>query len=249
MEVRCTQCGAELEVAADARLLRCGFCDTALVVDGSATLFHEVLVPTVAVEDVSGHLRRFFASSAVAADVEKQATIDPPQLEFFPFWAFTVVGGGSERVVLQPAAPSALQGLQGLSLPAGAARPMSADVTGGHPVVEPEVPPDTARTWLLDRDPGIEIHRTVLTHVPLYRVTYGWRGRRWRAAVDGVTGRVFPADFPTRAETPFRAVAVTALAVFGLEGLLIANPLLKLAVYVVTAVPLLGLAWWTSRSA
>lgn len=249
MEVRCTQCGAELEVAADARLLRCGFCDTALVVDGAATLFHEVLVPTVAADDVPGHLRRFFASSAVAADVEKQAAVDAPLLEFFPFWAFTVAGGGGERVLLEPAAPSALQGLQGLSLPAGAARAMSEDATGGHPVVEPEVPPETARQWMSDRQPGVEIRRTVLTHVPLYRVTYGWRGRRWRAAVDGVTGRVFPADFPTRVETPFRAVAVTAVVVFGLEGLLITNPLLKLAVYLVTAIPLLGLAWWTSRSA
>jgi hypothetical protein len=249
VEVRCTQCGAELEVAADARLLRCGFCDTALVVDGDATLFHEVLVPTVAVEDVPGHLRRFFASSAVAADVEKQAVVDAPQLEFFPFWAFTVTGGGGERVILEPAAPSALQGLQGLSLPAGAARAMSDDVTHGHLVVEPEVPPATARSWLLDREPGVEARRTVLTHVPLYRVTYGWRGRRWRAAVDGVSGRVFPAEFPARAETPFRAVAVTALVVFGLEGLLISNPLLKIAVYLVSALPLLGVAWWTSRSA
>jgi hypothetical protein len=249
VQVRCTQCGASLEVAADARLLRCGYCDTALVVDGTATLFHEVMVPIVNPADVAGHLHRFFASPAVAAGLEKEATVEPPSLEFFPFWAFTVRDDGGERVILEPAAPSALQGLQGLALPAGTARSISADVTGDHPVVDPEVPPSTARTWMLDREPGIDIRRTVLTHVPLYRVAYGWRNRRWRAAVDGVSGRVFPADFPTRAETPFRAVAVAALLVFGLEGLLISNLLLKAAVYMVSAVPLLGLAWWTSRSA
>ena len=187
MEVRCTQCGAGLEVAADARLLRCGFCDTALVVDGAATLFHEVMVPTVRSNDVSGHLHRFFASPAVAADVENHATVEDPELQFFPFWAFTVSDGGGERVILEPAAPSALQGLQGLILPAGATRSMSREVTGTHPVIDPEVPPGTARTWMLEREPGIEIRRTVLTHVPLYRVAYGWRGRRWQAAVDGVS--------------------------------------------------------------
>ena len=53
MAVACTQCGASFEPRAGERLLQCTYCDTALVVDGSATLYHEMMVPTVASEKVS----------------------------------------------------------------------------------------------------------------------------------------------------------------------------------------------------
>ncbi|MDH3814150.1 MAG: hypothetical protein OEV48_06660, partial [Acidobacteriota bacterium] len=66
-------------------------------------------------------------------------------------------------------------------------------------------------------------------------------------AVDGVSGKVFPADFPAKAEAPFVGVAALAVIVFGLEGLFIQNPIFKLAAYLLSAVPILGVAWLTSR--
>jgi hypothetical protein len=42
-------------------------------------------------------------------------------------------------------------------------------------------------------------------------------------------------------------VAVLALVIFGLEGLFIQNLVLKLAAYLVSAVPILGIAWMTSK--
>jgi hypothetical protein len=65
--------------------------------------------------------------------------------------------------------------------------------------------------------------------------------------VDAVSGKVFPADYPAKAEAPFVGVAVLALAVFGIEGLVIQNLLLKILVYAVSAVPILGVAWLTSK--
>lgn len=248
--LRCTQCGARLEVASDQTLLVCDFCDAALAAGDGATVFHEILAPTVAAGTVPSHLRRFLASSQVVAGADRAARIGPARLEYFPFWAFTVGDpGGEERTVLEPAAPSALQGLQGLTLPVGQARAMSAEAAGDTPVVTPDVPLETAREWLTARHPGASVRRTVLTHVPLFQLEYELTGRSYRAAVDGSSGAVLPAEFPTRVETPFRAVAGLALAVFVIEGLVIVNPILKLAVYLVSAVPLLGVAWWTSRSA
>jgi hypothetical protein len=72
-------------------------------------------------------------------------------------------------------------------------------------------------------------------------------GRSYQAAVDGVSGKVFPADFPAKAETPFVGVAALAIIIFGLEGLLIQNLIFKLAAYAVSAVPILAIAWLTSR--
>ena len=47
MQVSCTQCGAAVTVQGTDRLLVCPFCDTALVVDGSATLFQGVTAEEV----------------------------------------------------------------------------------------------------------------------------------------------------------------------------------------------------------
>ena len=227
----------------------CPFCDTALVVDGSATLFHEVMIPTV---DAARRPRPTCGASSAGATPWPTSTARRPStrrvLEYFPFWAFTVAGPEGDRVVLQPAAPSSLQGLQGLGLPAGTTRPMSAEATGGAAVVEPEVPVETAREWLATRfGSEVAIRRTVLYHLPLYRTSYSWRGKSYRAAVDGVSGRVFPADFPAKAEAPYVMVAALALVVFGVEGILISNPALKLIAYVVSALPIVGVAWLTMK--
>ena len=247
MSVACTQCGASIEPRAGERLLECPFCDTALVVDGSATLIHEVMAPTVAFEQVPSHLRRFLGGTSTVADLDKKARLGDPLLEYFPFWAFTISGKNGERVVLQPAAPSSLQGLQGIELPAGSTRPMKPEVTGETPVVEPEVPLETAREWLTARHGDVSIRQTVLYHLPMYRTPYSWQGRTYKAAVDGVSGKVFPADFPAKAEAPFVGVAALAIIVFGLEGLFIQNLIFKLAAFAVSAVPILAIAWLTSR--
>jgi hypothetical protein len=245
--VACTQCGASIEPRAGERLLECPYCDTSLVVDGAATLIHEVMVPTVTMEQVPAHLRRFLGGTSTVADLDQKAQLEDAHLQYFPFWAFTVGGKGGERVVLEPAAPSSLQGLQGLELPAGSTRPMRRDVIGDVPIVEPEVPLETARDWLISRHGEVEVRQTVLYHLPMYRTPYSWAGRTYQAAVDGVSGKVFPADFPAKAEKPFIGVAALALIVFGLEGLIIQNLIVKLAVYLVSAVPILGIAWLTSR--
>jgi hypothetical protein len=248
VHVACTQCGASLTVQASERLLICPFCTTALVVDGTATLFHEVMVATVKPAEATAHLRRFLGGRDTVANLDREAQIGEPALEYFPFWAFTIAGPSGHRVVLEPGAPSSLQGLQGLALPAGTPRPMSAELTGAAEVIDPEVPADTAREWLLGKvGADVAIRQTALYHLPLYRTPYRWRGKTYGAAVDGVSGKVYPADFPAKSEAPYRLVAALALILFGVEGLLIGNPILKLMAYAVTAVPILGIAWLTMR--
>jgi hypothetical protein len=247
MEIRCTQCGATLEVAPDARLLECTFCASALVVDGSGTLFHEVMRPTVRHTEVAAHLRRFLAGRDTVAGLDTAARIAEARLEYFPFWAFTVKTEHGERVVLEPAAPSSLRGLQGLELPAGDTRPATREATGSAPTIEPEVPLATAREWLANKVGTAEIRRTVLYHLPLYRADYQYKGRTYRASVEGVSGKVLPADFPAKAEAPYVLVAVLAIAVFGLEGLIIGNLLIKAVAYLVSAPPILAVAWLISK--
>jgi hypothetical protein len=217
------------------------------VVDAAGTLFHEVMQPTIQAADIPAHLRRFLGGRDTVAGLDQEAGLQEARLEYFPFWAFSIVQPDGERVVLQPAAPSSLQGLQGLTLPAGTSRPMSREIAADASVRDPEIPASTAREWLVARHPEVRVRRTVLYHLPLYSTPYEWRGRTYRAAVDGISGKVFPADFPAKAEAPYVFAAVLAMIVFGIEGLLIDNPIFKAAAYLVSAVPILGIAWLTSR--
>ena len=107
--------------------------------------------------------------------------------------------------------------------------------------------PETARQWLIERCGEVAIRQTVLYHLPMYRTPYSWQGRAYKAAVDGVSGKVFPADFPAKAEAPYVGVAALALIVFGMEGLIIQNLVVKLVAFMVSAVPILAVAWLTSR--
>jgi hypothetical protein len=247
LDVACTQCGASITVQADARLLECPYCSTALVVDGSETLFHEVMVATIKPSDTGSHLRRFLGGRDTVANLDREARLEEPVLEYFPFWAFTIPASQGDQVVLEPAAPSSLQGLQGITLPAASLEPMNPDSLGDVTVNQPEVPLETAKEWLIAKHGDVPIRKTVLYHLPLYRASYSWRGTTYRAAVDGISGKVFPADFPAKAEAPYVLVALLALAVFGIEGLIIGNVILKTAVYLLSAVPILGIAWLTSR--
>ncbi len=247
MKVKCSQCGADIPVPADANLLQCPFCETALVVDGGDTLFRVVTPPTIHASGAVDHLRRFMAGRKTVAGLDTKARIGNGELLYFPFWAFRISTETGERVVLEPAAPSSLQGMHGVTLPPGDSREWTDEVAADTPVIQPEVPQNTARQWMESRLGEVQIRRTVLYHLPMFRFSYEYGGRSYRAAVDGVSGQVFPADFPAKAEAPFIAVAALAIGVFSIEGLVISNLLLKAVLYTVSAVPILLLAWWISR--
>jgi hypothetical protein len=248
VEVRCTQCGAAVPVAPDVRLLSCPFCGTALAVAAEGAVFHEGMVPTVGEQEAVSHLKRFLAGDQTVAHLDREARIGKPTLEYFPFWGFRLRSADRERTVLMPAAPSSLQGLQGLMLPAGETRQMTEEAVGSVPVIEPDVPLETAEQWLRQREPSAAVSQRILYHLPLYTLHYSWKNRSYRAGVDAVSGRVFPSDFPAKSEAPYLLVAGLSLMVFGLEGLVIGNLLLKVAVFAVSAVPLMGLAWLTTRN-
>jgi len=197
--------------------------------------------------EAPAHLRRFLAGDRTVAGLDREAKVAEPELVYFPFWAFTVAGPAGEKTELMPAAPSSLQGLHGLELPTGVTAAVET-IAGGARVLEPEVPAATARGWLAESHGGeIAVRRTVLYHLPLYRMTYTYRRRSYHAAVDGVTGRVYTADYPAKAEAPYVLVAVLAILVFGLEGLAVSSAVVKAALYLISALPILGVAWLVSR--
>jgi hypothetical protein len=55
------------------------------------------------------------------------------------------------------------------------------------------------------------------------------------------------AVFPEKAESPYFLVAALGILLFTIEGLAISNPAAKFVTYLITAIPLLLLAYWVAR--
>jgi hypothetical protein len=272
--LRCPQCGGENPLPSGVRLLRCRFCDAALFVDRSGLVSHYRLPRLVDRRGAEEALRRWMAGNHTVKDLDKKASgIELAPLAF-PLWMFRQRTAGGEVVHVEPAAATPESAMADLEVPAGKLEPFragaveaeEAEVAAATPAlesgavpdaverVEATVPLETARGWLgqqLGAGRGAggsgEITETALVHVPFWRAGYLYGGRRWSALVEGSTGVVLASVYPEKSEAPYWLVAGLGLLAFGLEGVLIYDLFLKAAAYAVTAVPLLGLAWWVTK--
>ena len=242
--IRCPKCGAENPLSSGTRLLRCAYCDAAIFVDRAGAVSHYLLPRLVSQDDAAAALRRWMAGNETVKDLDTKASVTALAPVSFPMWFFRFDAGGQEETLVEPAAPTPIPQLADLKVPAGQLLAYAAEE--GVEAITASVPLETARGWLVQRGTS-EPREMALVHLPLWRCEYTYGGRSWSALVDGSTGAVVASVFPAKAETPYRAMAAVGLVLFVIEGLAIGNVLVKLAVYAVTAVPLLALSYLVTR--
>jgi hypothetical protein len=260
--LRCPQCGGENVLPSGERLLPCAFCGASLYVDRSGLVSHYRLPRLLDRAAAEQAVRRWMAGNDTVKDLDTKAEgLELAPLRF-PLWMFRCRAAGGETVLARPAAATPEPALADLAVPAGKLEPYRLDGPGegaadggdgggdgggepGTELVAASVPLDTARQWLPATG---EVTETALVHVPLWRATYRFAGRPYAAVVEASTGAVFASVYPEKSEAPYLAVAALGLLVFGAEGMLIPDPLWKALAMAVSALPLLGAAWWvTSR--
>lgn len=243
--IPCSQCGGENEVPTGQRFLTCVFCSTTLYVDRAQVVFHYRLPPLLAKEEAAAALRRWMAGNDTVKDLDRKARIEDLEAISFPVWLFRTSRSGAESVFFEPAAPTPIPQVVDLSIPAGRLEPYRAEDDDMR-VIEAQVPLETALGWLEQRQVG-SIHETALVRVPFWVGRYRYEGKTYHAAVDASTGAVLAGVYPEKAESPYVLVAVLGLILFGAEGVLIGNLLVKAVAYALTAIPLTLLAYWVAR--
>lgn len=241
----CPQCGGENPLPEGARILACAFCGATLFVDRSGLVSHYRLPRLLDAERAAAALRRWMAGNQTVKDLDSKATVEETSAVAFPMWMFRTSDRAGEHVVVEPAAPTPVPQLADLAVPAGKLEPFRREDDGVEQVAA-SVPLATARDWLAQRG-AAEVRETALVDIPLWRCRYRYAGAPYTALVDGSTGTVLAAVFPAKAESPYLVVAGLGLLLFGVEGFLIGNVLLKLLAYAVTGVPLALLAYWVTR--
>lgn len=242
--VVCPQCGGDNQPSSGERFLDCAFCGASLFVDRSGVVDAYRLPRLLSAEEARSALRRWMAGNDTVKDLDRKSAVDRLEETWFPMWMFRTQEAGGQMVYVEPAAPTPIPELADLKVPAGRLEPYRAgpdDPDGGA-----TIPMETARGWLEQRGVG-RITETALVQVPLWRAGYSFGGESFQAVIEGSTGRVLASVYPEKAESPYLLIAILGLVLFAIEGLVISNPLTKAAVYLLTAMPLLLLAWWVTR--
>ncbi|MCP4202155.1 MAG: hypothetical protein GY769_09490 [bacterium] len=246
-QVTCPQCGGENSLRSGESFFACAFCGTTLFLDRSAIVAHYRLPRLVDRKQAQAALRRWMAGNDTVKDLDRKSKISAIDAVTFPMWLFRWRKGKRESVTVEPAAPTPMPVLADLSIPAGKLDPYDGAEEGAE-AVPVAIPLETARGWVEQR--GVtadEVTEVALVEIPLWRASYEYSGETFFSIVEGSTGRVLASVFPEKAESPYILVAVLGLILFGIEGLIITNPFLKLVAYALTGVPLLFLAWLVTR--
>lgn len=187
------------------------------------------------------------AGNDTVKDLDRKSTIRSVQPVTFPMWLFRSRQGSRETVTVEPAAPTPIPALADLSIPAGKLDPYRGPEEGAETVAV-AIPLETARNWVEQLGIASEsITEVALVEIPLWRASYDYDRTTFQAVVEGSTGGVLASVYPEKSESPYVLAAILGLVLFGIEGLLITNPFLKLAVYAFTSAPLVLLAWWVTR--
>lgn len=239
----CPQCGGVNTPPSGTRVMKCTFCDAALFVDRTGVVLRYSVARSLDQRHALEALARWMAGNDTVKDLDRKAKVESFQPISFPLWFFRLPAGRQgEDVRVEPAAATTFAELAEVQVPAAKLEPYRSEGEGVEEIAA-TVPLETARGWL----GGQATNETALVQVPLWRCQYRYDGELYPALVDASTGAVLANIYPSKSESPFYLTAAVSLIVFLAEGFLVSNPFFKVALYAVTSVPLLGLAFWVSR--
>jgi hypothetical protein len=239
MQFNCTQCGGSVEVAQGLHFFTCVYCQSALYLDRSGSVFHFVVTPTVSLADAEGKLKRWMAGNETAKDLDKNAAIETRELVYFPLWRFVVDTGHGAAEYTELASSFAIPDIKKIPVSGAGMKYFSTTEFGTLPLREPEVLLDSAIHWLEQR--GIrrsQIKERNLIHVPFYSFRYTFQNETYQTVVDATTGAVIASVYPARAEKPFLFITIASALIFFIAGLIAPNFIVRFIVYLFASIPL-----------
>jgi len=254
LEITCTQCAAQVEVVEGEAFAFCPHCDSSLFLDRTKVVFNYRLESTVDGDAAEAALRRWMAGNDVVKNLDQEAETVSRRFEHFPFWRFRCrQPSGVEQVHLELAHADANAVMRRVSVPAGGLKFLRPEDLHEESFIRPDIPAESALQWLKGRE-GLtttgELLEVSLVFVPLHRFEYRHQDVMYSAVVDASAGGVHPSIYPVRSETPYLLMGIGSLVAFFILGVLAGTDVtLKLWLYLVAAVPLVGASVAVARRA
>ncbi|MBE0518643.1 MAG: zinc ribbon domain-containing protein [Thermoplasmata archaeon] len=242
--IKCPKCAAPVTFDAESKFVKCSYCTSQIYIDRSGAGFYYALPYAVSETSAVGMFRRWAAGSTKAKDLDKNAQIAGVKKQYFPVYMFKRDINGKEQVLVEPAGSTTLPGLHNLKVPAGDLKIYddSFDV-GGAELIKPDI----EMLSYMDTLPG-KPKEQALVFFPIWKLDYVFNQKRYEVIIDGSTGEVFSAEFPTRNSSAYVAVAGIGFVAFVIEGLLAAASLpLALGLMGLTVVGVFASALFVAR--
>lgn len=258
MQIKCTQCGADVTVQQDETFIECPFCASALFLDKRKVVFHYVINSNFKPNEAEGNLKRWMAGNHTVKDLDLKATGIKSEFYYFPLWYFKTKDASGDKIHLQPAASTSVSEIKKLQIPAGALKFYNKTDYADDQMVKPDVLFDSAQQWLTNS--GIDLSHVAeaaLVHIPFYSFTYTFNGNNYTALVEASSGQVYANIYPAKSEAPFRVLFGMSIAgfivasilsyavayLFGDSDVLLNGEVIKVFAFGLLSVPLIIMAY------
>jgi DNA-directed RNA polymerase subunit RPC12/RpoP len=263
MQIKCTQCGADVNVQQDETFIECPFCSSALFLDKSKVVFHYVIANNFKPNEAEGNLKRWMAGNHTVKDLDKKAQMAKTSFYYFPVWYFKTQDSTGDKIYIQPAATTSVSEIKKIPIPAGALKFYEKSQYNDQDMVEPDVLYDSAKSWL--QSSGIDLNtvkEAALVHIPFYQFYYSFNNHTYTALVEASSGEVYANIFPAKSEAPFRILFglsiagyiitsilcfVVAFAISGHRDAFAYAEMMKLFAYALVSVPLIIMAYYVAK--
>jgi DNA-directed RNA polymerase subunit RPC12/RpoP len=215
MQIKCTQCGADVTVQQDETFIDCPYCGSALYLDKKKVVFHYVINSNFKPNEAEGNLKRWMAGNHTVKDLDKKAVMGKSEFYYFPVWYFKVKDASGDKIFIQPAATTSVSEIKKLTIPAGALKFYEKNLYNDDEMVQPDVLLDNARTWL--QNTGVDINNiaeAALVHIPFYKFNYTFNNQSYTAVVEASSGQVYANLYPAKSEAPFKILFGVSIAAF-----------------------------------
>jgi DNA-directed RNA polymerase subunit RPC12/RpoP len=221
MQIKCTQCGADVTVQQDETFIECPYCASALFLDKKKVVFHYLIHPNFKPNEAEGNLKRWMSGNHTVKDLDLKATGIKSEFYYFPVWYFKTKDASGDKIHLQPAASTSVSEIKKLQIPAGALKFYEKDTYNEHEIVKPDVLYDSAQAWLKNSGTPLEnIREAALVHIPFYQFHYTFGGQSYTALVEASSGQVYANIYPAKSEAPFRVLFGMSIAAFIIASIL-----------------------------
>jgi DNA-directed RNA polymerase subunit RPC12/RpoP len=239
--IKCTKCGAPIDIDPGQRIAKCKYCDSQIFIDRSGAGFFYIIPFMLNATQAQSTFKRWSAGSKMARDLEAQAHISILRQSYFPVYMFKRDVGGREQVLVQPARSTTLPGMRNLKIPPGDLKVFDQKYSvEGAEVVQP----DMDMMAYLDTLPGKPLEQA-LVFFPTWIIEYAYKGRKYSAVIDGSSGEIFATDYPPRQAAPYMIIGAAGFILFLVEGLFFPWGLIAAAP---TAIVLFGAGYYVAKN-
>ena len=260
MQIKCTQCGADVTVQQDETFIECPFCASALFLDKRKVVFHYLINSNFKPNEAEGNLKRWMSGNHTVKDLDQKAQIVKSEFYYFPVWYFKTQDASGDKIYLQPAASTSVSEIKKLQIPAGALKFYEKNTYNEDEIKKPDVLYDSAKTWLEGSGVSLDtVKEEALLHIPFYQFYYNCGGQSYTALVEASSGQVYSNIYPAKSEAPFRILFALSIVAFvltsiicyvlgfvlnsGAEEALLTAEFFKIFAYGLVSVPLIIMAY------